>query len=58
MKKQNKQKDKTAKLKGLLNNMADDQNDKSENDTKVLLDSKQIMKNFLIKMKEEMQTNQ
>lgn len=58
MKKQNKQKDKTAKLNGLLNNMADDQNDKSENDTKVLLDSKQVMKNFLIKMKEEMQTNQ
>jgi hypothetical protein len=58
MKKQGKQKDKTAKLKGLFNNMADDQNDKSENDTKVLLDSKQVMKNFLIKMKEEMQTNQ
>jgi hypothetical protein len=55
MKKQ--QKDKSVKLNGLLNKMSDDQTDKSENDTKVLLDSKQIMKNFLIKMKEEMQAN-
>lgn len=57
MKKQVKQKDNFSGRKGLLYNMFDNQTDKSENDTKVL-DSKQIMKNFLIKMKEEMQTNQ
>jgi hypothetical protein len=54
MKKQCKKDDKSAKLQGLLKNTSDDQTENSENG-KVLLDSKQIMKNFLIQMKEEIQ---
>lgn len=54
MKKQCKKDDKSAKLKELLKNTSEDQTENSENDNNVS-DAKQIMKNFLIQMKEEIQ---
>jgi hypothetical protein len=54
MKKQCKKDDKSAKLQGLLKNTSDDQTENSENGNNVS-DAKQIMKNFLIQMKEEIQ---